>query len=377
MTGFGECHNHDEPSAKSKRMNNWVAYLIFCVFVLLTNRPADAHIFDIDGNGELDALTDGLLVLRHLFGFSGSTLSAGAIADDAERSDVIEIQSHLESYALYLDIDADGRIDALTDGLLLLRHLFGFQGYNMTEGAIGATATRRAADHSIIHAYIADPIAYLGEIMKGESSDDTLSGDDGNNAIYGFEGNDTLEGGAGDDILFGGAGDDVLYGGDDDDGLKGEIGDDALFGGSRRDILFGGDGDDALYGADDDDALLGERGNDRLDGGSDTDTLTGGEGSDTFVIREGDGSSGFIFANRITDFEDGLDRIGLDNGLTFSDLTIIQGTAGSYTLGGAGSTFYYDYTAHTLVRVRATGEYLLVIENTARSSINTGDFSSF
>ncbi len=31
--------------------------------------------FDIDDDRELDALTDGLLILRHLFGFSGSTLT--------------------------------------------------------------------------------------------------------------------------------------------------------------------------------------------------------------------------------------------------------------------------------------------------------------
>jgi Ca2+-binding RTX toxin-like protein len=358
-------------------MNNRIVSPIFFAFALLMGRPADAHIFDIDGNGELDPLTDGLLVLRHLFGFSGSSLTDGAIADGAERSDVVEIQSHLETYALYLDIDGDGRTDALTDGLLFLRYLFGFQGYNVTEGAIGATATRRAADHSIIHAYIADPIAYLGEILKGEAGDDTLSGDNGNNAIYGFGGNDTLYGAAGVDTLFGGDGDDVLYGGDDDDGLKGEIGDDALYGGNRRDILFGGDGDDTLYGGDNDDTLYGEAGNDTLDGGTDKDTLIGGDGSDTFVIRKGDGHSGFIFANRITDFEDGVDRIGLDSGLAFSELTIVQGTAGSFTVGGAGTTFYYDYTDHTLVRVRATGEYLLVIENTARSTVNTGDFSSF
>ena len=345
-------------------------------FVLLSGPPVDAHIFDIDGNGELEALTDGLLVLRHLFGFSGSTLSEGAIADGAERSDVAEIQSHLETYALYLDIDADGRTDALTDGLLFLRYLFGFQGYNVTEGAIGATATRRAADHSIIHAYIDDPIAYLGEILKGETGDDTLSGDNGNNAIYGFGGNDTLEGGAGADTLYGGDGDDVLYGGDDDDGLKGGIGDDALYGGNRRDILFGGDGDDTLYGGDEDDTLYGGAGNDTLDGGDDTDTLTGGHGGDTFVIRAGDGSSGFIFANRITDFDVGIDRIGLASGLTFAELTITRGTAGSYTLGGAGTTFYYDYTDHTLVRIRATAEYLLVIQNTMPSHISTADFSS-
>ena len=36
--------------------------------------------FDIDGDGETEALTDGLLVLRYLFGFSGTTLSEGAVS---------------------------------------------------------------------------------------------------------------------------------------------------------------------------------------------------------------------------------------------------------------------------------------------------------
>ena len=32
---------------------------------------------DVDDNGELAPLTDGLLILRHLFGFSGSALTDG------------------------------------------------------------------------------------------------------------------------------------------------------------------------------------------------------------------------------------------------------------------------------------------------------------
>ncbi|HVS62143.1 MAG TPA: DUF4331 family protein [Thermoanaerobaculia bacterium] len=34
---------------------------------------------DVDGNGVVDALTDGLLVLRFAFGFTGGTLVAGAV----------------------------------------------------------------------------------------------------------------------------------------------------------------------------------------------------------------------------------------------------------------------------------------------------------
>ena len=32
---------------------------------------------DVDGDGEVSALSDGFLILRYLFGFSGDTLSTG------------------------------------------------------------------------------------------------------------------------------------------------------------------------------------------------------------------------------------------------------------------------------------------------------------
>ncbi len=34
---------------------------------------------DVDGDGALAPLTDGLLLLRYLFGFSGATLTTGAL----------------------------------------------------------------------------------------------------------------------------------------------------------------------------------------------------------------------------------------------------------------------------------------------------------
>ena len=52
---------------------------------------------DIDGNEEFDALTDGLLTLRYLFGLQGDTLINGVIADDATRTAAEEIEAHLET----------------------------------------------------------------------------------------------------------------------------------------------------------------------------------------------------------------------------------------------------------------------------------------
>ncbi|MCH2337357.1 MAG: hypothetical protein MK316_08860 [Pseudomonadales bacterium] len=102
--------------------------------------------FDIDLDGETAALTDGLLVLRHLFGFSGATLTEGAVTSSATRSDADTIASYLDTNKGHLDIDGDGSTEALTDGLLLLRYLFGFDGATLIEGAVGTDAPRTAAD---------------------------------------------------------------------------------------------------------------------------------------------------------------------------------------------------------------------------------------
>ena len=51
---------------------------------------------DIDGNGQLDALTDGLLILRSMFGLTGSALVAGAVASDAIYTDVADIESRID-----------------------------------------------------------------------------------------------------------------------------------------------------------------------------------------------------------------------------------------------------------------------------------------
>ena len=50
---------------------------------------------DVDDDGKTEALTDGLLVIRHLFGFSGESLTANATAADAQRSDAESIESYL------------------------------------------------------------------------------------------------------------------------------------------------------------------------------------------------------------------------------------------------------------------------------------------
>jgi len=107
---------------------------------------------DIDGDGEAKALTDGLMIIRRLFGFSDSSLSAGAVAANATYTTSAELASRIDAFATAFDIDGDGETKALTDGLMIIRRLFGFSGPNLTAGALSATATR--TDSGVIAAYI-------------------------------------------------------------------------------------------------------------------------------------------------------------------------------------------------------------------------------
>lgn len=107
----------------------------------------------------------------------------------------------------------------------------------------------------------------------------------------------------------GSTGRDLLDGVDWNDRMIGKAGNDRLRGFDGKDTLLGGDGRDRL---------LGGRGNDDLSGGKGKDVLTGGAGADAFDFT-GPGRKG---ADRITDFQDGIDKIALGKGYAFADLTV-------------------------------------------------------
>ena len=91
---------------------------------------------DLDGDGEVDALTDGLLLLRRLFGFSAQALDPGAVDMDCTRCDAPSIEGYIADNLALFDVDDDGEFEALTDGLLALRGLFGFTGNALITGAV-------------------------------------------------------------------------------------------------------------------------------------------------------------------------------------------------------------------------------------------------
>ena len=101
---------------------------------------------DIDGNSEYDALTDGLLLLRGMFGLDGSALVTGTIASDATYTAASDIELRIDNLGDLADIDGNGEIDALTDGLLILRYLFELEGEALTNGVVADNATRSTAE---------------------------------------------------------------------------------------------------------------------------------------------------------------------------------------------------------------------------------------
>nr|MCS5586857.1 lamin tail domain-containing protein [Porticoccaceae bacterium] len=106
---------------------------------------SESSSWDMDKDGNADALTDGLLMLRYTFGLRGDSLSSGAVSANSPLSSA-EVEAEVEAALVIADIDGDGQVDALTDGLLLLRYLFGLTDNSLITGAISSNASRATAE---------------------------------------------------------------------------------------------------------------------------------------------------------------------------------------------------------------------------------------
>jgi hypothetical protein len=119
--------------------------LFFAGLLLLgTNSYVLSCSLDIDNDGNLDALTDGLLLMRHLFNVTGDALTENTVSANAQRSNADDISAYLASSECqqFFDIDGDQQTDALTDGVITMRYLFGLSGSALIQGAISDNAVR-------------------------------------------------------------------------------------------------------------------------------------------------------------------------------------------------------------------------------------------
>ena len=153
------------------------------------------------------------------------------------------------------------------------------------------TATDGAANETIA----TQTITFFEPIELGSEASETVNGTANDDFLLSLDGNDTVNGNGGNDVIYGGQG---------------------------NDLMNGGAGNDVLYA------------------GAGIDNLTGGIGADIFVIARDN------FADAITDFELGTDKIALTNGLRFGQLAIT------------------DDGTDTQIRIAASGLTIAVVSNT-------------
>ncbi|MDG1694547.1 MAG: di-heme oxidoredictase family protein [Porticoccaceae bacterium] len=131
--------------------------------------------WDFDRDGNADALTDGLLMLRYTFELRGESLVNGALSNDSIMT-ASQVESEIASASNITDIDADGQTDALTDGLLLLRYLFGLTNELLISGATATSASRSSAEE--VSQYLAD---FMPNTNAADNDSDIDSNDDVSN----------------------------------------------------------------------------------------------------------------------------------------------------------------------------------------------------
>lgn len=136
--------------------------------------------------------------------------------------------------------------------------------------------------------------------------------------------------------------------------LNGGGGRDTLNGGNGRDTLNGGGGKDILSGGAGADILRGGNGNDLLIGGADSDRLFGNGGRDTFVIERVASEDRII----VRDYIDGTDVLGLTDGLSFGNLTIVDNSSNT----------------DTLIRETSTNNILAILSGIDSAVIDNSDF---
>jgi hypothetical protein len=100
---------------------------------------------DLDSNGQLDALTDGLLAMRYFQKLTARALTASAVGPRAARTGSASITQHADNISPLLDVDGNGLLEAANDGVLIVRYLLGFRGDPLIANAIGRRAGRNTA----------------------------------------------------------------------------------------------------------------------------------------------------------------------------------------------------------------------------------------
>ena len=103
---------------------------------------------DVDDNGSAEAFEDGVAIIRDMAGMTNAALAAGNAIDSSGNRGTAPLVSNFlnqNDVQAMLDADGNGQIEPLADGILILRYLAGITGNDLTDGAVGNGATRTTA----------------------------------------------------------------------------------------------------------------------------------------------------------------------------------------------------------------------------------------
>ncbi len=146
--------------------------------------------------------------------------------------------------------------------------------------------------------------------------------------------------------------------------------------------INGGDGTDQIRGGNQADTINGGTGNDKLFGWSGGDTLTGGAGSDQFRYFFATDSGIGAAADRITDFEIGIDRFNFTLIDTNPGLAGVQGFAflgtAAFTAPGTGQIRYLTSGSNLIVQADINGDGAadmeIVLQGLNGQTLTSADF---
>lgn len=104
--------------------------------------PTQSLSLDVNSVGGVQALGDGDTIIR--FMREASRNAVGIQTTNAKSAQIApaDAAQYLTNIAPLLDVDGNGGVDAHTDGVLLVRYLFGFRGPSLVANAIGNRPTR-------------------------------------------------------------------------------------------------------------------------------------------------------------------------------------------------------------------------------------------
>lgn len=99
------------------------------------------NVYDVDANGSVNK-DDAMIILLYLFGFDETGIKNNIGARAVNRDRFMTYLTNMRYFGV-LDIDGDGNMDALTDGNILYRYFSGTRGEVLANGVVSSLSRYR------------------------------------------------------------------------------------------------------------------------------------------------------------------------------------------------------------------------------------------